>query len=64
MRKIPESSVPLICHDISYDMPEACVRRLPDSKSPGYDGIPSEFYKYGPIILLEHLRSAINAYTK
>ena len=64
MRKIPEGSAPLICHDISYDTLEACVRRLPNSKSPGCDGIPREFYKYGPMILLEHLRSAINAYTK
>jgi ribonuclease HI len=37
---------------------------LPNGKSPGCDGIPREFYKYGPMILLEHLRSAINAYTK
>ena len=64
MRKIPEGSPPLICHDISYDTLEACVRRLPNGKSPGCDGIPREFYKYGPMILLEHLRSAINAYTK
>ena len=64
MRKIPEGSAPLICHDISYDTLEACVRRMPNGKSPGCDGIPREFYKYGPMILLERLRSAINAYTR
>jgi hypothetical protein len=41
MRKIPEGSAPLICHDISYDTLEACVRRLPNGKSPGCDGISS-----------------------
>ena len=50
MRKIPEGSAPLICHDISYDTLESCVRRLPNGKSPGCDGIPHEFYKYGPMI--------------
>ena len=33
-------------------------------KSVGTDGIPREFYKYGPRVLLELLRAAINAYLR
>ncbi len=43
--KIPEDFASLICHDIIHDTMEACVRRLPNGKSPGCDDIPREFYK-------------------
>ncbi len=42
----------------------ACVQALMTSKSVGTDGIPRELYKYGPRVLLELLRAAINAYLR
>ena len=62
MRKIPKGLAPLICRLIDFDTLEAVVSRLRNGKSTGCDGIPREFYKYGPKLLLELLRSAINAY--
>ncbi len=58
MREIPEGSAPLIRRDISYDTLEACVLCMPNGKSSGCDCIPRGFYKYGLIILLEHLHFA------
>ena len=40
------------------------MRALGTGKSVGTDGIPREFYKYGPRVLLELLRAAINAYLR
>ena len=62
MRKIPKDLAPLICRHVDFDTLEAIVSRLRNGKSTGCDGIPREFYKYGPKLLLELLRSAINAY--
>jgi hypothetical protein len=47
---------------IDYETLETCVRALLTGKSVGTDGIPREFYKYGPGPLLELLRTAFNAY--
>uniref|UniRef100_A0A7S0M8E9 Uncharacterized protein n=1 Tax=Cryptomonas curvata TaxID=233186 RepID=A0A7S0M8E9_9CRYP len=47
---------------IDYETLEACVRALLTGKSVGTDGIPREFYKYGPRLLLELLHAAFNAY--
>ena len=47
---------------IDYETLEAYVRALLTGKSVGTDGIPREFYKYGPRLLLELLRAAFNAY--
>ncbi len=47
---------------IDYETLETCVRALLTGKSVGTDGIPREFYKYGPRPLLELLRTAFSAY--
>jgi ribonuclease HI len=62
MRKIPSGNAPLICRQVDMDTLETIVRRLSNDLSMGIDGIPREFYKYGPLVFLEFLRSAINAY--
>ena len=62
MQKIPSTSVPLVSREIDFDTLETCARRMPCDKSPGSDGIPREYYKYGPTVLLQRLRTAINAY--
>ena len=62
MRKIPSGLAPLICRPVDMDTLETIVRRLGNDLSMGIDGIPREFYKYGPLVFLEFLRSAINAY--
>ena len=64
LRKIPSDSPPLICRPVDFSTLEECVRRLPNDKSPGTDGIPYEYYKHGPPELLELLRAAINAYLR
>ena len=64
MRKIPSDLQPLIRRDVDMETLQALVRRLYNGLSVGCDGIPREFYKYGPMVLLEHLRAAINAYTR
>ena len=64
MRKIPTGSSPLISREIDFDTLETCARSMPCDKSPGSDGIPREYYKYGPVTLLERLRAAINAYIR
>ena len=53
---------PLICRHVDFVTLEAIVSRLRNGKSTGCDGIPREFYKYGPKLLLELLRLAINEY--
>ena len=62
MRKIPKNLAPLICRPVDMDTLESIVRHLKNDLSMGTDGIPREFYKYGPIVFLEFLRAAINAY--
>jgi hypothetical protein len=47
---------------IDYDTLEALTRALLTGKSVGTDGIPREFYKYGPRVLRELLRAAFNAF--
>ena len=62
MRRIPSDLAPLICRPVDFDTLESIVSRLRNGKSTGSDGIPREYYKYGPKLLLELLRSAFNAY--
>ena len=53
---------PLICRPIDFDTLESIVSRLQNGKSTGSAGIPLEYYKYGPKVLLELLRSAFDVY--
>ena len=64
MRKIPPGLRPLICGDVDHETLQATVRRMFNGLGVGSDGIPREFYKYGPLVFLELLRAAINAYTR
>ena len=67
MCKVPPGLAPLICRPVDLETLETLVWRLTNRLSTGCDGIPLEFYRYGPVpgpvVLLELLRSAINAYT-
>jgi hypothetical protein len=62
LRRIDPNSPPLLARHIDFATLEAYVRRLMNNKSTGCDLIPREYYKYGPTVLLEILRSALNAY--
>ena len=64
MRSAPAGIPAQISLSVDYETLEACVRALGTGKSVGTDGIPREFYKYGPRVLLELLRAAINAYLR
>ena len=47
---------------IDFETLEQCVRKLLNGKATGVDGIPREFYKYGPQGLLElHLMRTCEA---
>jgi hypothetical protein len=64
MRSAPDGIPAQISILVDYETLVACVRALMTGKSVGTDGIPREFYKYGPRVLLELLRAAINAYLR
>ena len=64
MRSAPAGAPAQISVPVDQETLVACVRALTTGKSVGTDGIPREFYKYGPHVLLELLRAAINAYLK
>ena len=62
MRKIPPGLALIICRQLDLETLETLVWRLTNGLSTVCDGIPREFYKYDPLVFLEPLRSAINAY--
>ena len=64
MRSAPAGTPAQISISVDPTLFEACVRALALGKSVGTDGIPREFYKYGPRVLLELLRAAINAFLR
>ena len=64
MRSAPDGIPAQISTSVDQATLEACVRALMTGKSVGTDGIPREFYKYGPRVLVELLRAAINAYLR
>jgi hypothetical protein len=64
MRSAPAGTPAQISISVDQTTLEACVRALGIGKSVGTDGIPREFYKYGPRVLFELLRAAINAYLR
>jgi hypothetical protein len=64
MRSAPDGIPAQISISVDQATLEACVRALMTGKSVGTDGIPKEFYKYGPRVLVELLRAAINAYLR
>jgi hypothetical protein len=54
----------LLSRLIDFETLEQCVCKLRNGKATGVDGIPREFYKYGPQNLLELLWAALNAYLR
>ena len=40
------------------------INKLPKGKAPGRDGIPYEYFIYGPPKLHQHLLEAVNAFLK
>lgn len=64
MRSAPVGTPAQISLSVDLETLETCVRALSTGKSVGTDGIPREFYKYGPRALLDLLRAAINAFLR
>ncbi len=64
IRSAPDGTPAQLSISVDQATLEACVRALMTGKSVGTDGIPREFYKYGPCVLLELLRAAMNAYLR
>ena len=64
MRSAPAGTPAQISISVDPPMMKASARELAIEKSVGTDGIPREFYKYGPRVLLELLRAAINAFLR
>ena len=64
MRCAPAGTPAQISTPVDPTLLEACARALALRNSVGTDGIPREFYKYGPRVLLELLRAAINAFLR
>ena len=64
MRRIPPDLKPLICGDVDLETLQAVTWKLYHDLSVGSDGSPREIYKYAPLVFLERLRAAINAYTR
>ena len=64
MRKIPSGSLPLISRIVDMDTVVSRVRRQRYGLSTGSDRFHREFYKDGPLALLELLWAAINAYLR
>ena len=62
MRRIPAGTSPMLNRIVDCDTLESCMRRQSDGKMPGSDGLPSEYYKYGPAAFLELLLRALDAY--
>jgi hypothetical protein len=61
---MPQCLKPLIYGNLDPETLQALVRKLYHDLSVGNDGISREFYKYGPLVLLECLRAATEEYIR
>ena len=64
MRKIPPGTLPLISRMVDMETVISRTRRQGTGLSTGSDRFHREFYKDAPLILLERLWAAINAYLR
>ncbi len=64
LRKIPFGTMPLLSRLFDFETLGQCAHKRSNGKATRVDGIPREFYKYGPQSLLELLWAALNAYLR
>jgi len=62
MRKFPPGMQPFMSRPMDMDSLKERIRKLPTGRAPGRDGIPYEFFKYGPPEMLGCLLTAANAF--
>ena len=62
LRKFPENMPPFLSRPMDMPSLQARLRKLPKGRAPGRDGIPYEFFKYGPRELHDYLLAAVNAF--
>jgi hypothetical protein len=61
MRKFPPDMPAFLSRPMDMESLRDRLRRLPKGKAPGRDGIPYEYFKYGPLELHGYLLAAANA---
>jgi len=62
MRKFPPGMQAFMSRPMDMDSLKERIRKLPMGRAPGRDGIPYEFFKYGPPEMLGCLLTAANAF--
>ena len=62
MRKFHPDMSALMSRPMDMDSLNSSIRKLPRGQTPGKDGIPYEYFQYGPSKLHSYLLSAANAF--
>ena len=61
MRKFPPDMPAFLSRPMDMDSLRYRLRKLPKDKAPGRDGVPYEYFRYGPRELYDYLLAAVNA---
>jgi len=62
MRRFPAGTQAFLSRPMDMESLDERIRKLPTGKAPGRDGIPYEFFKYGPLEMRNYLLAAANAF--
>ena len=62
LRKFPPGMEPFLSRPMDADSLRERIRKLPKGKAPGMDGIPYEYFIYGPPNLHDYVLEAANAF--
>ena len=62
MRKFPGDMQPFLSRPMDADSLRERLRKLPKGKATGKDGVPYEYFIYGPPNLHDYLLKAVNAF--